>query len=585
MKKYQIRHSQLVLFTVFFIIMTLASCTPPSMNQQLNANDSSPLTIDPDNFDELNPMGSPSDNSSDSPQALPTTEIPLPALTADNVIAFAPDSSDYVPVAGTIESQYTSSDHFVALSYPSATASRHGNLFFDQAFADELPNICLEEGVTCCPLNSDNSFECFMPLENASTQSITLAVLDLEGNPVVSDTNLTLNPNLLYTAQPLISVAPSLSDFLAISASEGVAFDSTSPSAWASSLGFAIAGDHDISYNQFAHSGSKINFSPIDNIFAVSSAQSLQVFDANSLTSISSASICTRDDPSLNTKFIKSLNGVLYCFPQLVSEVDSLNLYDVAGNSSFRMRDRRTSFLEPSDNLLVSDVTAADGARIDDIDYNLFALKSGESIVFELVKILNNISSQKYFSNSWNNTDISHIADIQFYKTDTVNSTFHFALLDDLQRKIWFGYVNYTTGEFHINEDSALAFTNPVTQIEDYNGNLIILDPAGASFHVIMTTSNSGQAITSPYTGASFSLGSLTAKSLLPSGFSIQNDVLMVTDYLNPFAMIIPLNNLSLHIEPDVSPIFDESNQSENENSNPEEPSAPTDTEGLILIP
>ncbi|MCP5463985.1 MAG: hypothetical protein H7A33_03075 [Deltaproteobacteria bacterium] len=209
---------------VLIILCLLSFACSPSGTSILSGGSSSSTSGTTDSADIGGPSigaGSPvnsaeddlgTDSSSDIPGEsnvdgtdLPHGGIAIPRLESSSLVAYAPDSSDYVPVVGsegTVEdfesgsmlvvSEESLGAELASVEFMSLRATKErGNPGWIQMATTLAPSpwslaprsahaasdICSEGSNHCCEINSDGSFECYYPLESKSVSNLNLAIL------------------------------------------------------------------------------------------------------------------------------------------------------------------------------------------------------------------------------------------------------------------------------------------------------------------------------------------------------------------------------------------------------------------------
>jgi len=172
------------------------------------------------------------------PAAVPQASIPVPNVRTEYVIVYATDDSGVVPVKGFAgAADYDASYQMLVSSEDPATfvasrsteygrqttsqplhASRFTNYLLPKAHADDLDfGLCSESTATCCPIETDGSFECYLQT-SASIGSAYLAIVDdegfVEGYDTTTGATITaiaevedVNENALWLAQAPKSLA------------------------------------------------------------------------------------------------------------------------------------------------------------------------------------------------------------------------------------------------------------------------------------------------------------------------------------------------------------------------------------------
>ncbi len=263
--------------------------------------------------------GSDSEGESGDSDLIPTAQLPYPSLKTDDTFAFAQDSEQDVPITGSV-SDY-GSDSIVAVSTSDITASamliksprplwervRERGFFIADAYASTDNVLCSTEGITCCPLNDDGTFECYYETTDSSVTSVYLAVIDGNGDIVSDSVEIDVDSNFHYLGETPQDVVLAGDDIYTIT--NGVAVKTTYNSEHER---FEVAGDHEDNYADFTAEGSKIAYDSSSSSFGVLDSQngvSLMELADDTVTDLGASA--TQEDATGYTA-IKAVDGHLY---------------------------------------------------------------------------------------------------------------------------------------------------------------------------------------------------------------------------------------------------------------------------------
>lgn len=224
-----------------------------------------------------------------SPEAMPPVSIPAPTLQSNLTLAYnaaAGTETGYVPYIGTPGAADPGEGNQVLVSADVITAQletpqfppfKKGGLggilttFISIAHAEpasmdvlpELPedlSICNVVGNTCCPINPDGSFECYLPTD-MSIEQIYAAVITPDGE-VGAPVEEAVHANLLWVAAKP-SVSKPVVDKIYSLVEGKMVKTQLSDGNW------RVTGDQNNGYEDFAASGNSFGFDSMNNLFGV----------------------------------------------------------------------------------------------------------------------------------------------------------------------------------------------------------------------------------------------------------------------------------------------------------------------------
>ncbi|MBF0106918.1 MAG: putative metal-binding motif-containing protein [Deltaproteobacteria bacterium] len=280
------RNSTLVLYIISLLFLFTA-CSAPSSDhiiQTINSQATDTSQIGVTEIDENTPPTSEPDQEipstfSNSPSAGPSTppisiidpkvtpaaSLPLPE--ARKQVAVSPDQNDSMAVVGfegaaeykagyKIAVSTTAIEPVVSCNEPTIF-EKAKEMLMPRAYAQsEAQSVCESDGVGCCDVNPDGSYECFLSLVNESVSEVYVALIDDFGNvsnPVIEQ----VRGNLKYVREKPTDVAVVGDDVYTVTDGKivRVGYDSTTEN-------FKTAGDKDTGYKEAETVGTQIVYYP-----------------------------------------------------------------------------------------------------------------------------------------------------------------------------------------------------------------------------------------------------------------------------------------------------------------------------------
>ena len=252
---------------LYFTIFLVASCAPFTSGKIFNNfNPNASESGDPSTIGSSTTIGNPAEDD--------------PIIDGSGTLAYSPDANENVPVAGSVSTTNLSSGDQIAVSAYSISdvsilmdVNRSNKNVWAQFFESTIPaaqadtsaDICAQDGVTCCPIETDGSFVCYLPLTDQSVTQVHLAVVSSDGTTMGDDDTETVQSSLKWLAAEPTDVTVAGDDVYAVT--NGVAVKTTLSDDQYSVNGsyFADTG----AYGAFSVSGTKISYDSGSEYFGV----------------------------------------------------------------------------------------------------------------------------------------------------------------------------------------------------------------------------------------------------------------------------------------------------------------------------
>ena len=544
----------------------------------------------------INSVNSEDENLSNQPQALPpTVSIPigsleggddtLPSLSTTNTVAYAQDGEGNFPVgggAGTV-TDFATTDQVALSTEPlsadlasssviPAKAGIQSQLYklssislFNEAHANT--NICANENVTCCPINSNGGWDvCYLNTGSVSPANIYYTVVDENGNAYDDSVEDTIQGNLLYagnTPQDIVSLTDGTS--YVVTNDMAIKLDQNSDGHT------QVQGDYNNHYENFVSEGSKVSYDSTNALMGV-----MNVNDGVNLFTVSSGvvrdtGITASVSDALSYTVVKGVNDMLLYATEHEAKTEAYVEVANSSMSSYSSYHSSSSSISRIQYLSCTDPSSASKCDLDDAGNPIYSTKvlAVDSITYDLnvytvvafvddqdnVRIKfakkDGLTSVERFGDTFATTFIpSAIKEISIYHTQSSSSdNSKLAILDNENNRVVFGEFNASTQTVNIDTANSVSVgSNPVA-MKLYNNRLYVLNNTDQSVSVMRLFEDDGATpLSTPEVVATALLNDqLSGKTLSfnPNSLDVKNGKVIVSDATNKSLVLINTDQIT----------------------------------------
>ncbi|MBF0105833.1 MAG: hypothetical protein HQM16_10960 [Deltaproteobacteria bacterium] len=539
-----------------FVIITLTVFSVSCSGVKIGNNITTGTTTEAISVDEVVEMGgnSASSNSSsgdESPTlpsetelATPVAEIPsLPSsLVKEFVIAYSPDQQGNIPVIGfegaveykagyKIAVSTTAIEPVVSCNEPTII-EKAKDLVVPQAYAQsEAQSVCESDGVECCDVQSNGSYECFLSLVNESVSEVYVAVVDESGN-VGTPVKDAIQKNLLYVGNTPDDIKDVNGELYSIADDNGVvARDDGS--------GMRVTGDYNLGYKTFDADGTALAYADTDSLVGVMGDNGVQLLDYNAGTVIDTGEKAIDPNAKAYT-FLRALNGVLYYGIEQESASKGVLNYAVTGEKWWPSRHKPIIITDGDTDTQGNEIRHTrtlgfGGVTVGTHNWRIVVFEDDTNIRIRAIEDTGHMPAWRLGGEIWKSASTVNVRDIASYHGDSETGEVNFAILDNKDSKVWLGDFDTNANNGTIEDSKAVAVgKNPQSMVfSSKSGNLYVLNKDDQNISVIPLMSDAKTVIAKPVVTKTIKLADAVPGKTIDfkaSAIILKDDKLIVTD-------------------------------------------------------